>query len=66
MFYRVVLLSISSMLLDPCPENGYGNEAEELYMSDKEQYDIIAREWVQEYAKKPEKNPVIVNTEEEE
>lgn len=47
------MLSISSLLLDACPENGYGNQATSLHMSNRPEFDKVAKEWVEKYALKP-------------
>jgi hypothetical protein len=39
-------------LVDPCPENGFGNQATQLMMVNRKLFDSTAREWVDKYAKK--------------
>ncbi len=45
------LLSILSLLSDPNPSDPYNPEAGKLYMRDKTAFDIVAREWTDQYAK---------------
>ena len=45
-----LLLSIQSLLDDPCPEDPLTPEIAELYQSDRAKHDENAREWTQKYA----------------
>eukprot|EP01071_Lankesteria_metandrocarpae_P010035 Lankesteria_metandrocarpae@DN5274_c1_g2_i6.p1 len=45
-----VLLSISSLLCDPNPDDPLVPEAANLHKSDKQRYEQAAREWTQKYA----------------
>lgn len=45
-----VLLSISSLLTDPNPDDPLVPEIANLYLSSREKYNQRAREWVQRYA----------------
>ena len=45
-----VLLSIVSLLMDPNPKDPLNREAAEKYVSDKDEYNRIAREWTRKYA----------------
>lgn len=57
-----MLLSISSLLTDPCPENGFGNEASELLLAGElEEYQSRTREWVDTYnpLKKSARRPKV-------
>ncbi|KAF4675441.1 hypothetical protein FOL47_007749 [Perkinsus chesapeaki] len=45
-----VLLSISSLLTDPNPNDPFVPEIAHMYKSDRNKHDAIAREWTQKYA----------------
>ncbi len=45
-----VLLSICSLLTDPNPDDPLVPEIATLYTTNREKYDIIAREWTMKYA----------------
>jgi ubiquitin-conjugating enzyme E2 D/E len=45
-----VLLSISSLLTDPNPDNPLVPEIAHLYKTDRRQYEAAARSWTQKYA----------------
>ncbi|KAF4686674.1 hypothetical protein FOZ63_025374, partial [Perkinsus olseni] len=45
-----VLLSISSLLTDPNPNDPFVPEIAHMYKSDRTKHDAIAREWTQKYA----------------
>ena len=45
-----LLLSISSLLTDPNPDDPLFPEAGHLYKSDKEKFEKIAKEWTKKYA----------------
>lgn len=45
-----VLISIFSLLLEPNPNDPLNREASEKYLSDRAEYEKIAREWTQKYA----------------
>ena len=45
-----VLLSISSLMTDPNPNDPLVPEIAQLYQRDKAKHDQTAREWVQKYA----------------
>ncbi|BFF94206.1 ubiquitin-conjugating enzyme E2 D2-like [Drosophila madeirensis] len=45
-----VLLSIMSLLADPNPDDPVTTEAANMYKSDREQHDRIAREWTTHHA----------------
>nr|6W7Z_A Chain A, Ubiquitin-conjugating enzyme E2 D2 [Homo sapiens] len=45
-----VLLSISSLLSDPNPDDPLVPEIARIYKTDREKYNRIAREWTQKYA----------------
>uniref|UniRef100_A0A0M3HTW0 E2 ubiquitin-conjugating enzyme n=2 Tax=Ascaris TaxID=6251 RepID=A0A0M3HTW0_ASCLU len=45
-----VLLSISSLLCDPNPDDPLVPEIGRLYKTDREHYDKVAREWTRRYA----------------
>lgn len=45
-----VLLSIVSLLMDPNPKDPLNREAAEKYVSDRDEYNRIAREWTRKYA----------------
>ncbi|XP_039272881.1 ubiquitin-conjugating enzyme E2 D2-like [Styela clava] len=45
-----VLLSISSLMCDPNPDDPLVPEAARLYKTDRSKYDSLAREWTMKYA----------------
>ncbi|EEQ98558.1 ubiquitin-conjugating enzyme, putative, partial [Perkinsus marinus ATCC 50983] len=45
-----VLLSISSLLTDPNPDDPFVPEIAHMYKGDRNKHDAIAREWTQKYA----------------
>tara|TARA_B110001452_G_scaffold35337_1_gene27203 strand:- start:425 stop:760 length:336 start_codon:yes stop_codon:yes gene_type:complete len=45
-----VLLSISSLLTDPNPNDPLVPEIAQLYLKDRNKHDATARDWVQRYA----------------
>lgn len=45
-----VLLSISSLLSDPNPQDPLDTQAAELYTRDQQRFDSVAREWTAKYA----------------
>lgn len=45
-----VLLSISSLLTDPNPNDPFVPEIANLYLRDRNKHDSLAREWTQKYA----------------
>ncbi|KAE8589996.1 hypothetical protein XENTR_v10017895 [Xenopus tropicalis] len=45
-----VLLSICSLLCDPNPDDPLVPDIAQIYKSDKEKYNRLAREWTQKYA----------------
>lgn len=45
-----VLLSISSLLTDPNPNDPFVPEIAQIYMRDRQKHDTTAREWTQKYA----------------
>eukprot|EP00435_Cladocopium_sp_Y103_P062471 s466_g24.t1 len=45
-----VLLSISSLLTDPNPNDPLVPEIAQVYLKDRAKHDATAREWVQKYA----------------
>lgn len=45
-----VLISIVSLLMDPNPKDPLNREAAEKYLSDRNEYNRIAREWTRKYA----------------
>ena len=45
-----VLLSISSLLTDPNPNDPFVPEIAQLYIKDRQKHDSSAREWTQKYA----------------
>jgi ubiquitin-conjugating enzyme E2 D/E len=45
-----VLLSISSLLTDPNPDDPLVPEIANLYKSDRAKYDATAKEWTRKYA----------------
>ena len=45
-----VLLSISSLLCDPNPDDPYVPEIAQLYKSNRKMYDQTAKEWTRKYA----------------
>lgn len=45
-----VLLSISSLLCDPNPEEPLVPEIARIYTTDRERYNTLARVWTQKYA----------------
>ena len=47
---KLVLLSISSLLTDPEPNDPLVPEIAHLYKTDKAKYEINAREWTKKYA----------------
>ena len=46
-----VLLSISSLLEDPNPEDPLAPEPARLYLENKDEYNRVAKEWTNNYAK---------------
>jgi ubiquitin-conjugating enzyme E2 D/E len=46
----LVLLSISSLLTDPNPDDPLVPEIGDLYKADKSKYEATAREWTHKYA----------------
>ncbi|XP_020579984.1 ubiquitin-conjugating enzyme E2 5A-like [Phalaenopsis equestris] len=46
-----ILLSISSLLTDPNPDNPLEPEIAHVYKTDRAKYDAIARSWTQQFAK---------------
>jgi ubiquitin-conjugating enzyme E2 D/E len=46
----LVLLSISSLLTDPNPDDPLVPEIANLYKTDRAKYDATAREWTRKYA----------------
>lgn len=46
-----LLLSIQSLLDDPCPEDPLTPEIAELYLTNRTEHDRRAREWTEKYAK---------------
>ena len=47
---KIVLLSISSLLTDPEPNDPLVPEIAHLYKTDKNKYELNAREWTKKYA----------------
>ncbi|CAF1022761.1 unnamed protein product [Rotaria sp. Silwood1] len=47
---RSLLISLCSLLSDPNPEHGINKEALELYRTDKNKYEEIAKQWTTTYA----------------
>ncbi|GKT36109.1 ubiquitin-conjugating enzyme E2 4, partial [Aduncisulcus paluster] len=45
-----VLLSLSSLLTDPNPDDPLEGGAASMYKSDRKRYDATVREWVRKYA----------------
>jgi len=45
-----ILLSISSLLTDPNPNDPFVPEIAQLYLKDKPKHDATAKEWTQKYA----------------
>ena len=46
----LVLLSISSLLTDPNPEDPLVPEIAHIYKTDKQRYEATAKEWTRKYA----------------
>ena len=49
-FLWIVLLSISSLLNDPNPDDPLVPEIAHIYKTDKTRYEATAREWTRKYA----------------
>ena len=47
--YRLVLLSICSMLTDPNPDDPLVPDIAHLYKTDRARYEASAREWTRKY-----------------
>ena len=45
-----LLLSISSLLTDPNPDDPLVPEISDIYVKNRLQFDLTAREWTQQYA----------------
>ncbi|XP_037957631.1 SUMO-conjugating enzyme UBC9-like [Teleopsis dalmanni] len=45
-----LLLSLMSLLADPNPRHGLNQDAINMYLMDKKQYEKTAREWTEKYA----------------
>jgi len=50
MCFFIVLLSISSLLTDPNPEDPLVPEIAHIYKTDKQRYEATAKEWTRKYA----------------
>jgi ubiquitin-conjugating enzyme E2 D len=50
LFSFLVLLSISSLLTDPNPDDPLVPEIANLYKADRSKYEATAREWTRKYA----------------
>ena len=53
---RTVLLSLCSLLTDPNPEHGLEQDILHVYRTDKQLYEINAREWTKIYAQENQDN----------
>ncbi|VDP88331.1 unnamed protein product [Schistosoma mattheei] len=51
--FKLVLLSICSLLTDPNPDDPLCPDVARQYKTDRKKYDELAREWTQKYAMDP-------------